>query len=339
MDRIPARRGRPTRSAVLAAMDAGLADLRRVGGLPNPAEAEAIWRGIWHEETHNSTAIEGNTLALRQVRFLLEQGRAVGDKELREYLEVQAYGEAAQWVYAHASGAGEWAADRLLSLSEVREIHRLVVEPVWRLFPPDELDAREGPGSFRHHELAAFSGGMKPPPFIAVPGLVSDWLEGVNAGPDDGEHLIEHLAGTHSRFESIHPFRDGNGRTGRLLMNLLLVRRGYPPAIIYNRDRGRYIDALIRADRRGDVGALAELIARSVNEGINRFLLPSLAGPNRLVPLRALASPTTSQEALRLAAERGRLRAQREGSRWYSTRAWVDEYVATRYRRRAAGEG
>lgn len=339
MDRIPGRRGRPTRSVVFAAMDAGLADLRRVGGLPTPAEAEAIWTGIWHEETHNSTAIEGNTLALRQVRTLLEQGRAVGDKELREYLEVQAYAEAAQWVYAHASGGGDWAGDRLLSLAEVREIHRLVVEPVWRLFPPEELDPREGQGSFRHHELAAFPGGMKPPPVVAVPGLVSDWVDDVNAGPKDGEHLIEHLARAHSRFESIHPFRDGNGRTGRLAVNLLLVRRGYPPAIIYNRDRGRYIDALIRADRWGDIGALAELMARSVNEGINRFLLPSLAGPNRLVPLGALTSATISQEALRLAAERGRLRAQREGSRWYSTRAWVDEYVATRYRRSRGGAG
>lgn len=77
------------------AVDDALADLRRVGGLTNTAEAEGIWRGIWHEETHNSTAIEGNTLALRQVRMLLEHGLAVGDKELREYLEVQAYGEAA----------------------------------------------------------------------------------------------------------------------------------------------------------------------------------------------------------------------------------------------------
>ena len=141
----------------------------------------------------------------------------------------------------------------------------------------------------------------------------------------------------HARFETIHPFRDGNGRTGRLAMNLLLVRRGYPPAIIHNRDRARYIDALVRADRRGEAGALAELIARSVNEGINRFLLPSLAGPNRLVPLAALASPAVSPAALRLAAERGRLRAQREGARWYSTRRWVDEYVAARYRRQPAG--
>ena|GEM_PF-1410725 len=118
--------------------------------------------------------------------------------------------------------------------------------------------------------------------------------------------------------------------------NLLLVRRGYPPAIIYNRERPKYINALTRADRQGDVGALAELIARSVNDGINRFLLPSLAGPHRLVPVSALASASLTAPALRLAAERGRLRGQRQNGRWYSTRQWVDDYVASRYRRRNA---
>jgi len=118
------------------------------------------------------------------------------------------------------------------------------------------------------------------------------------------------------------------------VVNLLLVRRGFPPAIIYNRERARYIAALIRADRQGDAGAVAELIARSVNDGINRFLLPSLTGPHRLVPLSALASATLTAPALRLAAERGRLRGQRQSGRWYSTKQWVDEYVASRYRRR-----
>jgi fido (protein-threonine AMPylation protein) len=318
---------------VYRSVDEGLDDLLRVGGMPNPTEAEAIWRGIWNEETHNSTAIEGNTLVLRQVQQLLNEGRAVGNKELREYLEVQAYGEAALWVYKQASAPGEWDVHAMLSVTELREIHRRVVGPVWAHVPPHDLHRDEGPGSFRHHELAPFAGGMQPPPFVAVPGLVSDWLDDVNAGPGDGEHLVEHLARVHVRFESIHPFRDGNGRTGRLVVNLLLVRRGYPPAIIYNRDRAKYIAALTRADRHGERGPLAELIARSVRDGIDRFLLPGLAGPHRMVPLSALASRTISAPALRVAAERGRLRAQRRQHRWYSTRTFVDEYLAGRYKR------
>lgn len=334
-DERPAR-GRPRRAAVFAAVDDGIRDLAQVGGLPHPAEAQSIWRGIWHEETHNSTAIEGNTLILRQVAMLLEEGRAVGNKELREYLEVQAYGDAAQWVYEQATSAGDWNTGELLSLTELREIHRRVVERVWKDFPPDELDPEEGPGSFRRHDIAAFPGGMRPPSLVAVPGLVADWIKSVNDGPAPGEHLAEYLARQHVRFEGIHPFRDGNGRTGRLVMNLLLVRHGLPPAIIYNRERSRYIDALIRADQRNDVGALAEMIARSIRDSIDRFVLPALAGPHRMVPLTSLTSPKFSAIALRNAAERGRLRAQRRGTRWYSTRQWVNDYAASRHRRRVS---
>jgi fido (protein-threonine AMPylation protein) len=330
------RRGRPSRASLYAALDLGLDDLWRVGGLPDPAEADAIWRGIWHEETHNSTAIEGNTLILREVQTLLDQGRAVGDKDLREYLEVQAYADAAHWVYGHAVRSDGRRPQGRLTLTELREIHRLVVEPVWAHFPPEGLHPDEGPGAFRHHELAPFPGGMQPPLAVDVPGLVDAWLALVRRGPRDGQHVVEHLADVHARLEKIHPFRDGNGRTGRLVINLLLVRRGYPPAIIYNRERPRYIAALNRADRDGDVGALAELIARSVNDGINRFLLPALAGPQRLVPLGALTTAGLNGPALRLAAERGRLRAQRQNGRWYSTRQWVDQYVASKYRRRSA---
>ena len=70
-----------------------------MGGLPTPVEAADIWHGIWYEEAHHSTAIEGNTLVLKQVERLLAEGRAVGNKELREYMEVRGYADAADWVY------------------------------------------------------------------------------------------------------------------------------------------------------------------------------------------------------------------------------------------------
>jgi hypothetical protein len=81
----------------------------RLGGLPSPVEAEGIWRGIWLEEAHHSTAIEGNTLVLKQVEALLAEGRAVGNKELGEYLEVRGYANAADWVYGHGIRPGEWS--------------------------------------------------------------------------------------------------------------------------------------------------------------------------------------------------------------------------------------
>lgn len=78
----------------------------RMGGLPRPVEAADIWRGIRFEEAHHSTAIEGNTLVLKQVETLLAEGRAVGDKELREYNEVRGYADASEWVYGPGHPAG-----------------------------------------------------------------------------------------------------------------------------------------------------------------------------------------------------------------------------------------
>jgi cell filamentation protein, protein adenylyltransferase len=143
----------------------------------------------------------------------------------------------------------------------------------------------------------------------------------------------EALARLHARFEQIHPFLDGNGRAGRLVLNLLLVRLGYPPAIIYKGERSRYLTALQRADR-GDPGPLGELLARAILDNLHKFVVPAIAGPVRLVPLPALASPKISANALRVAATRGRLKASKAADgTWRSTRVWVDEYLAGRYDR------
>jgi Fic family protein len=326
-------RGRPSRQAVLRTLDAAIEDLNSVGGLPLPVEADAIWEGIWYEEAHHSTAIEGNTLVLKEVEQLLREGKAVGSKELAEYLEVEGYAKAAQWVYAQAvEQSPAWAAGERINQTELRQIHRLVVEPAWLHAPPDDLHAREGPGSFRQHDIRPFAGGMTPPPFPEVPSLVADWLRDAGRGPVSGQHPMLFVADVHAGFERIHPFRDGNGRVGRLATNLLLVRHGYPPAVVYKRDRTRYLNALRRADR-GDPGPLAEIFARAVTDGIYRFLLPGLAGPHRLVPLRSLADSLLSGNALAVAAKRGRLRAVRRTDQWYSTRQWVEDYKERRYRR------
>jgi hypothetical protein len=110
---------------------------------------------------------------------------------------------------------------------------------------------------------------------------------------------------------------------------------GYPPAIIYKRERARYLRALRRADR-GDFGSLGEMLARAVLDNLYKFIVPAVAGPNRLVPLPVLASDKVSADALRVAAARGRLKASRgEDGTWRSSRVWVDEYIADRHRRRS----
>ena len=148
---------------------------------------------------------------------------------------------------------------------------------------------------------------------------------------DDAAPIAEAVAWRHAAFERVHPFLDGNGRVGRLLMNLVLVRLGYPPAIIQKRERSRYLLALRRADT-GDPGPLGEMVARAILENLMRFILPAVAGPLRLVALEALASPALSHQALAMAARRGRLRALRgDDGIWRSTGRWVDEYQSQRY--------
>lgn len=328
-------RGRPSRAAVYERLRVQIGELHdRLGGLPSPGEADGIWHGIWLEETHHSTAIEGNTLVLKQVEQLLDEGRAVGNKELREYMEVRGYADAATWVYGQALNPGAWSDGGLLSLTELRHIHQLALTPAWDVAPHPSASDSERPGSFREHDIRPFPGGMRPPPWPEVPAMASDWISEAQALSREGGAIEpEALAKLHARFEQIHPFLDGNGRTGRLALNLLLVRLGYPPAIIFKGDRRRYLTALQSADR-GDHGPLGELIARAILDNLHKFVVPALAGPSRLVPLPSLASQRISANALRVAATRGRLKASKapDGT-WRSTRAWVDEYLAGRYER------
>jgi len=294
-------RGRPSRAAIHERLGNELRELReRYGGLPLPEEAQAIWTDIWHFEAHNSTALEGNTLVLREVEVLLSQGRAVGNKELKDYLEVQGYAAAAQWVYAQAHGRGEWTNDQLLTVTEVRQVHRQAMTPVWEVAPHDQALASESPGNFRQHNIRPFGGGMAPPDFTDVPARINDWLGAVNDIAADRRPIAVAVADRHAAFERIHPFLDGNGRTGRLLMNLVLVRRGYPPAIIQQRERRRYLDALDRADR-GDPEPLGELIARSVLDNLTRFVLPGVAGCQwrlRFCPACQVVLPVSSAQQL-----------------------------------------
>ena len=329
------RSGRPRRLDVFRRLAVQVAELHdRMGGLPSPDEASGIWEDIWYAEAHHSTAIEGNTLVLKQVKSLLRDGKAVGDKELREYLEVKGYAQAASWVYQQAMNpSGFTRPESLLTLAELREIHYQAMTPVWEVAPHPNATDRERPGSFREHEIQPFPGGMTPVTFPLVHSEIDTWIDAVNSLNTSPLSFPEELAKIHCRFEQIHPFLDGNGRAGRLILNLILVRLGYPPMVIYKRDRDKYLTALSRADD-GDPRPLGQIIARAILDSLNRFVFPAVAGPGRLVPLTSLEDSEINTAALRAAAVRGRLRATRgEDGLWRSTRQWVEEYKQTRWQR------
>jgi len=329
-------RGRPTKQTVFRRLSTSIDELNtKYGGLPTPHEAARIWADIGYLEAHHSTALEGNTLVLRQVEKLLGQGLVVGGQPYKNYLEVQGYGAAATWVYDQARQPTGDEDSPWITLQEVRRIHHTMMSPVWGFAPHPDAEDAESPGNFRRHDIMAFDAGMTPPSWPLVPGELTAWVDDANrmevaTTTPDIAGFLEQLAGLHNCFERIHPFLDGNGRTGRLVLNLLLVRAGLPPIIVRKQRRQAYLAAMKQADR-GAVGPLSEIIARAMEDSLYRFIVPNLAGPAREVPLSALATPTLSLNALRLAAARGRLDAHQDTSGiWRSTKQAVAEYQATK---------
>ncbi|MDP9092946.1 MAG: Fic family protein [Actinomycetota bacterium] len=239
-------------------------------------------------------------------------------------------------VYGHALDPRHRTNGKLLTLQEVRTVHHAAMQPVWNVAPHPHATTAEEPGNWRQHDIQPFPEGMTPPPFSEVGHHMTDWVAAVNKLRKDSDAPFpERLAKIHNDFERIHPFLDGNGRTGRLLLNLALVRLGYPPAIVFKSDRAAYLKAMRRADK-GDYGLMGELIAWAVTNNLYRFVVPAVAGPARVVPLASLANEKEglTVTALRAAIDRGRLRAQKaEDGSWRSSKRWVEEYRASRYKR------
>lgn len=335
-----AMRGRPPRERYFQQFAAALEDITTCGGLPTPEQAGDTWKDLWHREVHHSTAIEGNTLVLKEVATLLDTGRAMGAKQHKEYLEVIGYGRAASWVYENSHTSRDPRQHDLITVTEVREVHHRAMKDVWTVYPHPDALAGEEPGNYRLHDIHAFDGGMAPSSHVQVPSDLDLWARDVRAFGERlhsvdiaAERIPFDLARIHQRFEAIHPFIDGNGRAGRLVLNLILVRLGWPPAIIFKSDRATYLDALDRADK-GDDGPLAELLARSVVASTHH-LLGDIAGPAKTVPLAALADEELALPALKQAAVRGRLEAHRGSDGvWRSTRKAVEAYKAQRYSRK-----
>jgi Fic family protein len=183
------------------------------------------------ELTYTSNAIEGNTLTLRETAELIEHGITVGGKPLRDHLEAVDHYDAVQWVRALA------AASVPLDEATICELHRRIV-----------LRSQPEIAGFysRLPRRIAGSPVVFPNP-AKIPQLMAELDTWLKAAPSDPPAAFE----GHFRLTAIHPFADGNGRTARLLMNMMLIRGGYPPVAVRPQDRTTYLDALER-------GSLAE---------------------------------------------------------------------------------
>ena len=267
------------------------------------------------EWTYNTNAIEGNTLTLQETRLILETGLTVGGKTLHEHFEVINHQQAIEYVEALAQ------VEEQITLFHIRQIHHLVLT---------QIDG-ENAGQYRNLVVRIAGAIHEPPEPWEVGRLMAEWGDWLNDGTHD-LHPVERSALAHHRLVAIHPFIDGNGRTARLMMNLLLMRDGYPPTIIMKANRQQYYRVLAQADRGNDV-PLINFVGRAVERSLTLYLeacTPRVGPPaadEKWIPLREAAQNTPySQEYLSLLARTGRLDAVKRGRNWYTTHQAVALY-------------
>lgn len=184
------------------------------------------------ELTYTSNAIEGNTLTLRETAEVIQHGITVGGKRLAEHLEATDHYDALRWMREQAE------ADTPLDEATVRELHRRVV-----LHSKPDIA-----GQYSQFPRRIAGSVVILPNAAKVPHLMQQLGDHLRDAPNTPESAFD----AHFRLVEIHPFADGNGRTARLLMNLILVRGGYPPVAVRPEDRERYLDTLEHASLKKD---------------------------------------------------------------------------------------
>lgn len=276
-----------------------------------PATLRVLHEDLQIRLTFHSNAIEGNTLSLRETQLVIEQGITIGGHSLKEHLEATNHAAAYAMMIALAGDAAP------LTVPTILDLHRLVTDRI--------LDE---PGQLRRGAVSIRGSLLVPPPAREVPGLLEQWVawltgEGLQYEP------VTRAAIAHHGFLAVHPFIDGNGRTARLLLNLLLLRSGYPPALLLQEWRLGYLEGLAQADR-GRYGPLLNLLGRAVEGGLDLYLEACAAVPDdEWLPLSELAQGTRHSAAyLALLVRKGRLAASKRGGRWHSTRAALARYEA-----------
>lgn len=288
---------------------------RLAAARPLPSVAlQKIKESLSIEWTYNSNSIEGNSLTLRETQMVLQEGITVKGKSLREHFEAFNHEKAIDYVYQLVDKQHQ------LTASDVLSVHGLVLRSI-----EDEFAGRLRTGGVR-----IVGANFVPPNARKVPDLVDELTAFTNSNPLAANTII--LATLfHHKFVWIHPFFDGNGRTVRLLMNLLLMRQGFPPAIILKNDRKKYYAALNSANR-GDYSKLILLMTQAVERSLNIYLntLPNQSDEDEYRPIGQLVEEESlpyGQEYISLLARQGKIDAHKEGRNWWTSKRAVEEYV------------
>lgn len=207
------------------------------------------------ELTYTSNAIEGNTLTRRETALVVEKGLTVGGKSLAEHLEARNHAHALDWIKEQVKRKPE-----SLTEKDILHIHDIILKGI------DDANA----GHYRSVPVRIAGSTVVLPNPRKVPHLMQDFAQWLSCA--QGLHPVELAAEAHYRLVSIHPFVDGNGRSARLLMNMILLMSGYPAAIIRKRDRLVYIGALEKAQLGGSKDDYFKIIANAVDRSLDIYL-------------------------------------------------------------------
>ena len=259
------------------------------------------------ELTYNSNAIEGNTLDLQETRAVLEDGITVGGKTLKEHLEVTNHKKAIDFVFSLVK-------KEKIDEMDILNLHAIIL---------DRIDPQNA-GFYRKTQVYIRGSKFIPPPPKEVPELMKKFVKLINSKKEP----VELAAEVHFQLVDIHPFTDGNGRTARLLMNLVLLRNRYPMTVILRAERKKYIDTLEIAHK-GNFEPFLNFIAKSVERSLDIYL--TMVDPEfseRYISLAEAAKQTKySQEYLSLLARKGKIGAIKFGRNWVITKKDLEEYV------------
>lgn len=218
-----------------------------------PAEADALREVFLVEHTYNSNAIEGNTLTLQETSLVL-QGITIDQKPLKDHLEVVGYKEAFEYMEQLAKE------NKALSESDICSIHSLVLS--------HRIEDR---GKFRRVPVRIAGAVAEPAQPYMIEPMLHELLDDMQ-NRYAALSVPEQVALFHLRFEGIHPFIDGNGRTGRLLMNLQLIRAGLPPINVKYTDRRRYYEAFDSYERFSSAEAMITLVSEYLVEKMSEMI-------------------------------------------------------------------
>jgi len=274
-----------------------------------PSAVREIQRLTQIEYIYNSNAIEGNTLNLRETQLVLEEGITIGGKSLREHLEARNHPKAIEYV--------ERIANRSLKEQDILALHQIIMKGI-------ETEA----GKYRTTEVRIAGADFLPPPAYEIPFLIKGLIDWHNQNPDE-LRPIELASILHHKLVHTHPFHDGNGRVARLLMNLTLMRGGYPMAVILNVDRKKYYDALKKADNE-DPKPFVNFVAAAVERSLDLWLRavePTREDDALLSLAEASKGSPYASEYLSLLARKRRIGAVKIGRKWMITKRSLQRYL------------